>query len=481
MSFVLLRALRDEFLEKTSMANSESQPVPIAGDRQLFLDELIVERLEGARLKMHEPVPREAVLRLDRPWEGRTSWCPVVLKDGDRYRMWYRAQTEGGAEETSVGHSFTAYAESVDGIGWERPSLGIVEFNGSKENNICIHSPNLKNVAVFKDGRSGVSDDERYKAVGRWVRGSPSRIYGMVSPDGVGWRMAQEDPLIVAPESDPYFDSPLSAFWDTRRGCYVIYVRGWFPDGPDRRIRAIRMAASPDFVHWEPWRYIRIEGDAEWKYHLYTNAGHPYYRAPYILMFPKRFLPERRFLEDWPHEGLSDVVLLASRNGLHFSQPCREAFLRPGRDLKNWHERAIFIGPRAVPTGDGELSLYSVQNYRTDSIHIRRFTLREDGFTSIHAGAEGGVLLTRPLLFEGSRLQINTATSAAGAIRVALVDGRGEAIPGFSVEDSCEIFGDEIERTVGWKGGADVGALSGRPVRLRFEMADADLFSFRFQ
>ena len=154
--------------------------------------------------------------------------------------------------------------------------------------------------------------------------------------------------------------------------------------------------------------------------------------------------------------------------------------MRPGLDRENWHQRSIFVGPRAVKTGEGEMSLYSVQNYRTDSIHIRRLTLREDGFVSAFAPSRAGCLTTRPLEFAGGRLEINYSTSAAGSIRVALLDRAGEAIGGFSAEESEEIFGDEIARTVSWKRGGDVGTLAGQPVRVRFEMKEADLYSFRF-
>ena len=257
-------------------------------------------------------------------------------------------------------------------------------------------------------------------------------------------------------------------------------MRGWCPDGPERRIRAIRMTTSTDFVHWEPWQYIRILGEEQWPWHLYTNSAHPYHRAPFYLMFPKRYLPERQYLDTWEHEGLSDVLFLAGRDGVHFSQVCREAFLRPGRDLENWHERAIFIAPRVVDTAAGEMSLYSVQHYRTDSVHIRRFALRADGFVSVHAAGDGGHLLTKQLVFEGDKLEVNCATSAAGSLRAEILDENGAAISGFSAADCDEIFGDEIARTVNWNGGANLGALAGRVVRLRFSLREADLYSFRF-
>ena len=46
--------------------------------------------------------------------------------------------------------------------------------------------------------------------------------------------------------------------------------------------------------------------------------------------------------------------------------------------------------------------------------------------------------------------------------------------------DGLKACGDEIERIVRWKGGSDVSRLSGQPVRLRFVMKDADLYSFQF-
>ena len=449
--------------------------IEIGDARQLFVDDLLIHSLDSARLKMHEPVHRENVLHLDRPWEGPISWCPVVLKEGDRYRMWYRARYDGGPGR----ESFTCYAESDDGIRWTRPSLRLVAFEGSRENNICIATPDANNVAVFRDERSGVPDGQRYKAVGRWGGGRPSRLYGLVSPDGIRWEMAGSGPLMVAPEEDPQFDSPVGAFWDAARERYVVYARGWHPPGGGG-IRAIRRSTSTDFVHWEPWRYIAINDESTWHHHLYTNSAHPYYRAPYCLMFPKRFIPDRKFHADWSHDGQSDVVFMAGRDGLHFRQLFQDAFLRPGPDPKNWHERSIFIGSHVVQTAPGEMSMYSVQNYRTEDIHIRRLTLREDGFVSVNAPFEGGTLITRPFTFKGRELELNYATGGAGSLRVEIQDPNGKALPGYAIRDCDEIFGDEIARVVRWNGRPGIDVPADTPIRLRFVLHDADLYSFRF-
>ena len=73
------------------------------------------------------------------------------------------------------------------------------------------------------------------------------------------------------------------------------------------------------------------------------------------------------------------------------------------------------------------------------------------------------------------------STSAAGGLRVEIQDGKGQPIPGFSLEECSEIIGDEISRIVSWKKGSEVGSLAGKTIRLRFVMKDADLYSLRFQ
>ena len=153
------------------------------------------------------------------------------------------------------------------------------------------------------------------------------------------------------------------------------------------------------------------------------------------LMFPKRFLPERKFDPNHSDSGLSDIVFMFSRDGLRWDRRFMEGFIRPGRDLNNWHERAIEVGSGLVPTGDGEMSLYMVANYRAPSVHIRRMALREDGFVSVHANYAGGETTTKLLTFEGRELVINYSTSAAGSICVEIQDAEGKPIPSFMLAE----------------------------------------------
>jgi hypothetical protein len=129
------------------------------------------------------------------------------------------------------------------------------------------------------------------------------------------------------------------------------------------------------------------------------------------------------------------------------------------------------------------MSFYSTENSWTGEARtsdLRRYTMRLDGFVSVNAPMSGGEIVTRPFRFKGSKLSINFSTSVAGSVKVEIQDAKGVAIPGFALKDIQPVFGDTIERVIEWKEGSDLRALSGKPVRLRFVLHDADLYSFHF-
>ena len=124
--------------------------------------------------------------------------------------------------------------------------------------------------------------------------------------------------------------------------------------------------------------------------------------------------------------------------------------------------------------------MYMTHNYRTPDAHIRRVTLRQDGFISVHAPDLGGEFTTQPLRFKGSRLRINYSTSVTGSVRVEVLNHFSRPVLGFNLKDSSEIYGDELDRIVRWGENEDLGPLEGQTVRLRFVLRDANLYSFQF-
>ena len=428
----------------------------------------------GLSLKLHSPCKAERVLENDRPWEGQRIFYVSVFKDEDRFRMYYR----GGLGERGI-PARVCYAWSRDGIHWEKPELNLFEFEGSRQNNIVwagVGSPCA--LGVFFDTNPDCKPDQRYKGLSS--DGSQKPVYAFGSPDGVHWRLIQERPVIDEYDgADAAYDCSFSTRWDPASKRYVVYHRIWYRPVKGK-VRSIAVRTSEDFINWTPLQRLDF-GDAPVE-NLYTNSITPYFRAPHILLgFPKRFTLDRRVLPEAETDGLSDAVFMSSRDGLHFDRRFMEAFVRPGRERLNWTARSNMIACGILPTAEDEISLYLIQHYTRPSVHLKRCVLRTDGFVSVNATYTGGELRTRPLVFDGRELVINYSTSASGSIRVELVDQEGRAIPGFEVDKCPEIFGDEIERVVRWASGSGVGALAGRPVRLRFLLRDADLYSLRFQ
>lgn len=485
-----------------TVSSSAVEPIDIGSRRELFVDQYLIERLDGVRLELHRPTRREVVFRSDAPWEGNGSAYQSVFQDGDRFLIYYRGghHPNSKAYQTSENSWETlCVAESRDGIHWTRPELGIVEFDGSTKNNLILDRAMVEEIrgspahtAVFKDTNPDCPDTERYKIV---IKGSPRGLYLMVSADGYHFRLKSDKPFAT----DGAFDSQNLMFWDSVGEFYREYHRKF-----DNGVRGIVTATSKDGGIFPKPEWLAYPGAAEQA--LYTNQVQPYYRAPHIFMgFPMRYndrgwspsmtalpgLEERQFRSKQSGRygtTVTDAAFMTSRDGVTFHR-WGEAFIRPGPATKDtwvYGDNFIFWGMIQTKSHlDGaadDISLYATEGYwEGTSTSFRRYTLRQDGFVSATAGWKGGRLQTKPVVFDGTQLELNFATSAAGSIRVEIQDTNGKPLDGFSLADCPELFGDTIARTVVWKDDSkDVSSLAGKPVRLLFEVKDADIYSFRF-
>jgi hypothetical protein len=458
-----------------------SEPVDIGSRLELFADDFLFGELKGASLRLHEPVPSGTVLAFDRPWEGAFSGYVTMLRDGDRYRMYYRGLPTAGADGSTA--EVTCCAESGDGVRWEKPELGLFAVGGVKRNNVILAgaAPFSHNFAPFLDTHPGIPVSERYKALAGTVT---SGLVAFVSPDGLRWRKFKEEPVLT----DGAFDSQNVAFWSEHEGCYACYFRTW-TGGGFSGFRTVSRATSKDFLTWSKPEAMDF-GDTPPE-HLYTNQTAPYFRAPHLyLAFPMRFMPGRKVLTAEQAKVLgvnpdyagdcADCVFMTSRGGGRYHRTFMEGFIRPGADLGNWASRAGMTACGIAFTGPAELSLYKQAHYAQPTAHLVRYTLRTDGFVSVNAPYTGGEMATRLLRFTGRTLALNVSTSAAGSVRVEIRDTAGNPVSGYTLDDVEEIVGDSIEHRVEWKGGRDIGALAGKPIRLRFVMKDADLYAMKF-
>ena len=469
-------------------AEDQFKIIDIGSRRELFVDQELIESLEDIQLVMHRPHDQGQVLAFDKPWEGAFSGYATVIRDGDLFRLYYRGLGQAGKDGSPS--ETTCYAESTNGMDWTKPNLRLFEVLGTTDNNVVLFdaAPVTHNFSPMLDTRDAVPSDERFKALGGTMN---SGLIAWASADGKRWRKLQQKPVIANTQVPfPYFfDSQNLAFWSAAEQKYVCYFRVF-----ENKIRRIARTTSDDFLTWEPpvlmnYRHRGGESPIE---HLYTNQTHPYFRAPHLYVsIAARFMPGRQVLSDEQAKAInvnpryfkdtSDAILMTSRPGREvYDRTFLSSFVRPGIGAHNWVSRTNYPALNVVQTGPTEMSVYLNQDYAQPTAHLRRYSMRLDGFASAQADYKGGELVTKPVSFSGDQLVINFATSAAGSIRVEIQDPTGKPIPGYTLGEARQQIGNEISRVVSWNAGTDLASLAGQGVRLRFVMQDADLYAFQF-
>ena len=488
-----------------------AEPVNIGSRRELFIDKHLVETMTGAaRLQLHRPRKTDDVFVHDTAWEGNRSMYHTVFRDGDIYRMYYRgSEITVDGKGYGIPYNVTCYAESRDGIHWRRPELGLVSFRGSTKNNIILSGEICHAFVPFKDTNPDCPGQHLYKAIVPIYK--PTRgLHVYSSPDGIRWKPMSDKPVITT----GYFDSQNLAFWDSVRRRYVGFHRALRggpgmikPPSHEASTKDVMTATSSDFLKWSEPDWLTYSGSRWTRFstpktsvspyvQLYTNQVQPYHRAPHIYLgFPTRYVAGRKKLTDLNRRlsksveyfgvDYTDGGFMTSRDGKRF-QFWDEAFIRPGpSDEERWVYGDNFQALGVLETRSGppgrrrELSMYVGEGFWRQC-RLRRHVLRLDGFVSVQAPLSGGEVLTRPLVFDGNRLELNFSTSAAGKIGVEIQQPDGRPIKGFALADCDELFGDSLDEIVSWHDNPKVEGLAGRPVRLRFVVRDADLFSFRF-
>ena len=455
---------------------AKENPIDIGSRRELFVDDFLIERMTGAALKLHKPEARDVAIVCDAPWEGNTSAYFTLFQDGDRFRAYYRGSHFDEKIKKAAHPEVACYAESKDGITWVKPKLGVCEFLGSRENNIVWTGEGTHNFTPFKDGNPACAPEGRYKALAggnTLVDGKKKPcLHALQSADGIRWTILQKAVITAGA-----FDSQNLAYWDAERGQYRAYwriftagytdERGWKPSG----VRAIRTATSKDFLHWENQADLQyVDSPPE---HLYTNAVMPYFRAPHLFIaFPTRFQPKTQQVEP---------VFMSSRDGVLFRRWAEELVpITAPKERDGNRSNYMTRGLLPLPGNDREVSVYATEAYyKGPASRVRRFAFRTDGFVSVHAAGKAEVL-TKSLRFAGKALELNCRAGAQGSVRVEIQDADGKPQPGFSLADCVPVTGDDIARVVSWKGSPSLSAFSGKPVRLRFEVEDADLFALKF-
>ncbi|MEX2285703.1 MAG: hypothetical protein WD648_01360 [Planctomycetaceae bacterium] len=494
-------------LAKEKLVTPASRPVPgiidIGATKQTFLDDLLI--FEASKISTFVTRPQKhaanPILVADRDWERGpvvdglegveiTGQCVLYDVDDKLFKMWYLGWV------WDDGRRPWCYAVSRDGYQWEKPQLGLYEYKGSRQNNIVADWGDPQYFNVFKDPHDP-DPSRRYKAMGE-LEGPISNQTGgaavAFSPDGLRWTQHPGNPVVKHGRN--LGDAPTFLGWDPKTGKYVFYPRpghGLAPEiygtGDHRHIRSYGYSTSDDFVHWSDtelmmtpddddrvdYQYMQFTAGIDGEFYVGFNAVHE------------------------THEQTWDVFLMTSRDGFHWNWVDRKVpFLGRG-EIGSYDDG--YMTPSGPIFHDGKVWIYygafsgahSERESKLGPTHmsIALCTLPQDRWVGLLAGPYRGTVVTHPVTFTGSKLVVDLDASLAMQkpaanrrrfdeceVRVAIEDQSGGRIADFAADRMTPLTASGRQE-IRWAD-ADLSQLAGKPVRLRFEMRNAALYSLQF-
>lgn len=484
---VLITGVVALFAAVSASAQAVDQPAGQPPYRRLFLDAMVTEESEGLARVFHqaEKYPGNPIIVKEHPWEG---WGPYVygtiLWDGGKLRMWYQGI---GGDSADV-----SYAESTDGIHWTRPELGIIEYQGSKKNNIIAPGDTCHIPSVIKVPKPS-SPDKQWAMYGFGYlpdrsdagrsQGAPAVHY---SADGLHWDWQGK------PEHYNLFASSdvTNFFYDPYTNRFTSTYKTM-----NRRHRAVGVAVSDDGLKWRK----PVEGAVFGADDLDPDATQVYgmpvfpYQGIYIgqpWIYHSRWIKYGKYTKpDVMYEAQEgspltvDVQLAWSHNMLSWTRtPERKPFIALGPEGA-WDSKMIYTARAPVIVNDKLYFYYG--GY--DTVHdddknakgaIGLATLRIDGFCSMHAGDKEGWLISRREVFSTPVVTINAKCVPGGYVTADLVDRNNNVITGFSRKDCVAFRDDSLRHELKWKTNEFPAGLVDKDKKVRFYLKNADLYSY---
>ena len=474
--------------------------IDIASNKQLFVDNYLIESMTNARQVMNpaEKVTHNPIIRPDRPWEGNHFYGSYVIFDEEEqlFKMRYSTnevtmrkvdgKTVTGGYESTAEKSFTCLATSKDGFHWEKPSLGLVEFQGSTENNIL---PKTAVMEYFFLDQHEEDPAKRYKGL---IRIGTTRTPGMrfdlyYSPDGFTWTPYENNPIIDTSPRIGRWGPTNFMGWDPIRQVYAVHMENCGHRNCPLRKRLTGRAESPDMIHWSDPETVIMPDEQDPPDLEFYELGVRAYAGLYVgLLWNFR-----------TSKATHHPEIVFSRDGIHYERNYRQPFIPLG-PRGSFDSVSIFTDYPIV-VGDQILTYYTGRNWRSietleelegrGMAYVGLATSRLDGFVSVD-GAKNhfSQMVTRSFSFSGAQLVLNVESArqrASGAdpceVRVELLTPNHEPLAGFGFEDADPITASGLAHVVSWKGKSDLSKLAGGPIKLRFYFKNAKLYSFQFK
>jgi|TARA_B100001971_G_C18259526_1_gene585384 hypothetical protein len=494
--------------------DKSSAPLQLGGRKHLFIDNAILAEQGDISFVVNPPKRAERVID---NIEGSFRKHLTVVEDEEGLIRIYN----------STNKDYLQVHTSRDGIHFEKPNVGHGIIEGKTNIVLPENVGGLGNPFIDPNG----PDYERWKYISGYNRRG---IYVYTSPDGYTWNRNHTSllPFRSGTQSCSFYDEQLQQYTtyhrsgifhtpgdETMRSSVVVGVTDLFsPVEFDQLTQAEYQELDKSYPLREPLPWYLDNGpltgggfgmEFEHKFDpipedpigvdFYITKAQKYEWAPdTYLAFPIAYFhydgdgPATRAIlgteERGRGSGPLESQLEVSRNGLDWERFARPAYVGIGRH----HGRNVvtaYIAQGMVRRGE-EIWQYYFGETQYHSAHIKdsagrgvyRLVQRLDGFVSADSPYEKeAIMVTKPFVFEGNRLQLNIDTDGMGYAQVGFIDESGSPIEGFSVDDCIYINGDFIAENVEWLNkGVDVGELAGQTVQLVFRMRGSKLFAMQF-
>lgn len=465
----------------------------------------------GIELKVEPATKSDPIIPGDCAWEKNgDKGSLIVLRDGDKYKIWYGINghgEDGGSVFGDEKRALLCYADSDDGMNWRKPELGLIEVDGSAANNVVMVGTGIDNGCVFIDPTA--PPDARYKCMyfKGWFEGEPGEVltpeegmrrveikikakegdevpplrgagalFGLTSPDGLRW-IAIEKPV-----QDKWHDTHNIVDWDETRGKYVAYLRGFYGGR-----RAVSHVETDDFENWPDDRLLCcLNTNDDPADSLYSNCYTKYPDRPEIhLMFPSIY---------HQREDTVDAHLAVSLDGIVWARHNEQSIISRGKAGAP-DEGFLYPDPHLLRfSKDGKFRIMCVSgaeyhnegyNRTLDQRPRNNFyqwaEWQEDRLAGIHAKDQGEFTINMQPC--GERMLANFRTEPGGSVRFELVDNltwppeEREGYEGHRFDDMQPLSGDETHAAIAWNGSADLSAFKDKEVAVRVRLNKAALFS----
>ncbi len=477
-------------------ANAAEAVITLNARHQLFLDDHLIASMTNVKrtVEVAQKFSGNPVLWPTEKWEPPMATIyGSVIRDGDKFKMWYKSGM-------SVG-----YAESADGIRWDKPRLDLTLMDGERSNILFKKKSKTEGpedfpvfyelFGVHRDDRDpdparrykmGFLDiDWKYQGTDGdpWHKGQRRGLGVAASPDGIHWK------LINTWATEAIVDGATHWMWDAPRERWLLYGRtrkplpevveawktnAWFKDWFSGR--AVARVESPDFLKWDFTKPdtapVALTAD------LQDAPGTEIYSMK-VFPYEGLYVGLVQVFHSTPDDSTLDVQLAVSRDSVHFTRVADRGVFIPLGGAGSWDRFNLSLANNdPIPVGDDLRIYYGGRMYRhgpykgpdkgPEKSGIGFATIKRDRFVALEASFEKAAVVTKPLQLKSANLHLN-AKCDFGEITVEALDASGKIMA-----TSRSLQRDSLNIPVEWKNDFKI---PDQPITLRFKLQNARLFA----